>query len=151
MKKILSILFSLGCLLSCDTVVLAQIPMHGGSLTGANSVASNGVTAGYLYVKASGDYKQASFQVVSTRVSTAQNGKCLLEGSNDGSNWIALSTSDSIHISDGATNAGDRFIVLTSGGTAYPNNGVNNAFYRLKCTQIAGDTATVKGFANFEK
>jgi hypothetical protein len=153
MKKIKIVILSAIALLVFTTASQAQyksllgtIPATAGANpSGADSVASNGVTAAYLYTpKLTLNYKQVSFQVYARRVSSVMNGKVLLEGSNDGVNWTALSTTDSIHISNGATDVGDRFIVLTSSSTAYPDDGVNNLYYRAKCTQIAGDTAYVK-------
>ena len=126
----------------------ATIPASvGAAPSGVDSALSAGVTAAYLYVMpGDGHYRNITFQAVSRRVSSAQNGKMLLEASNNGINYVAISTADSIHISDNATDGGDKFITLTSSSTAYPDEGTAYKYFRGKFTQIAGDTAYVKLF-----
>lgn len=162
MKNIKSIIFCLSLfavVASCDPVIaqsamLPTIPAAATlspAATATNSVSSNGVTAVYLYTKQTLPYRTAAFQILATRVSTAMNGKALIEGSVDGLNYFSLSASDSIHIADGVTYPGDRAIIINTTSTAYPNGGLHYPYYRLKLTQIAGDTATVKAWVNFRQ
>ncbi len=153
MKNILSIiLLSLFIsVASAQTPMRATIPAAaGGAVSGATTATSGGVTAVYLYASAKAlPYRYATFQVVSTRVSTGQNGNAFLQGSVDGINYFALSTTDSIHISNAAVDPGDKVISIGPTSTAYPNNGVIYNYYRLKFVQIAGDTATVSAYSKF--
>jgi hypothetical protein len=127
--------------------MLATIPSSTGlGPSGAVTATSPGITPVYLYVQPKNMYRVASFGVKATRVSTGMNGSAFLQGSVDGINYFALSTTDSIHISNAATDAGDKAIVLTTSSTAYPSNGLPYPYYRLKFVQIAGDTATVQAW-----
>lgn len=145
MKKIIAI-FSIALLFSAVqsqaqwAKMTATIPsVAGGAVGGADSVRVNGATAGYLYVKATLDYKCAAFQANITRITAAMNGSITLQASNDGINYFATGAADTVHVDNGATDL-DKI-------TIPPATGVLYQYYRLKGVNTATtDTCTLKAF-----
>jgi hypothetical protein len=149
MKKLKIIFFSLLALTALAVVaeqgvVIGQATIPSAAyepVSGADSVLSGGVTAGNLFWRVPAmNHRTMVVQVYARRVSTAMNGKVVLYGSVDGINYTAMSSADSIHISNAATDTGDKMIIQSLSGTAYPNNGVPCKYYKAVFTQIAGDT-----------
>ena len=150
-NKIITLILSLVVIcLSANAQVAMQatIPSTAGGLpSGATTVNCVGTTAVYTYVKPTLNYKQASFQANFTRTGTSTTGSCRLQYSVDGINYITTGGTDSIHITNAASGAGDALLVITSGSTAFPNGGLPAPYYRLKCqTYNAADSMTVKTY-----
>jgi hypothetical protein len=133
MKKFLPILV-LGLFMAIGYNAQSQ------QMSPSGGVTSGGVTAAYLTVSPTLAYKCASFQVNVTRVSTAMVGTLTMQASNDGTNYVTPAAGDTIHVSDAATQYG-MFTIAPATGVLYK-------YYRIKCVQLANDTATVKAYFN---
>lgn len=111
------------------------------TLTSAvDSIRCDGAASNYLYINPTRSYLVASFQSVIRRISTAIGGVLTLQASNDGTNWYATAASDTIHVTNGATD-GAILTLPASTGVAYKN-------YRFKCNGLASDTMEVKVIFN---
>lgn len=101
--------------------------MTGGTLT------NSGTT--YVTLTIGQFYEVASFQVVCTKVSGTLNGYVSLQYSNDGTNYIEVDITDTLHISNQTTNT--KIFVVTHNKAQY---------YRLACVGRTTQSITCGGY-----
>ncbi len=142
MKKFLLIFTICASFGFCVQSNAQSAKMYATASGGADSIRCTGTVANYLYVKPTQAYKCASYQANITRISAAMGGSIILQGSNDGVNFLSASaaTGDTITVTDAATLSG---VIKTA-----PATGVLFQYYRLKCVGASSDTMTVKGWFN---
>lgn len=103
--------------------------MTGGTLTNSGTTyVTMPSTISYLY-------EVCSFQLVATKVSGTLNGYAVLQYSNDGTNYINVDITDSLHISNQTTNT-YTFVVT--------HNKAN--FYRIACIGRTTQSITLTGY-----
>jgi len=103
--------------------------MTGGTLTNSGTTyVTMPSTIAYLY-------EVCSFQLVATKVSGTLNGYAILQYSNDGTNYINVDITDSLHISNQTTNT--YAFVVTHNKAAY---------YRIACIGRTTQSITLTGY-----
>lgn len=139
MKKLKIFLLSTVALLVfafSDTSAQTTSYMKTSLTSSVDSITCVGTTSNYLYIFPSAvGYKCMSFQSGVRRVSTAIGGTLTLQGSNDGSNWFTTSAADTIHVTNGATDAA---VLSIPASTGLPYK-----VYRMKCNGLVNDTMYV--------
>ncbi len=124
-----------GCCGGCGNEVKAQ----SAQMLPTTAASVGGTTANYDSLNLSLAYKCASFQCNVTRISTAMSGTVTLQASNDnGAHWFGTAAGDTVHIADAASQ--------TAVISIAPATGVLYKSYRLRVTQVAGDTVTIKSW-----
>lgn len=116
MKKILAIAFTL-----LTFATYAQQPSGTTSKTMTGSTLTNNATS-YVTLSISKLYEVCSFQAVITKVSGTALGMVKLQYSNDGTNYVDVDATDTLHISNQTTNT--KIFVITQNKAQY---------YRLYC------------------
>lgn len=130
MKKI----FTLALMLLTFAAFAQNMPTNNVAKTMTGGTLTN---SGTTYVTQTIDrlYEVCSFQVVCTKVSGTLNGYVSLQYSNDGTNYIEVDITDTLHISNQTTNT--KVWVITHNKAAY---------YRLACVGRTTQSITVAGY-----
>lgn len=132
MKKILAIAFMLMTFsMYSQNMPTASVSktMTGGTLTNSGTTyVTMPSDLGYLY-------ETASFQIVCTKVSGTLNGYVSLQYSNDGTNYVEVDITDSLHISNQTTNT--KIFVITHNKARY---------YRMACVGRTTQSITLTGY-----
>lgn len=94
---------------------------------------------GYVGLTVNNYYKEVSIQTVITKISGTVAGTVTLQGSNDGTNYVTVSTSYSDAQTHTATNVATSSKLFTITGSPYK-------YYRLSYTGSGTMSATIKGY-----
>ena len=106
------------------------------SLTSAvDSITCVGTTSNYLYLSPTSGYKCAAFSSMVNRKSAAMGGTLTLQGSVDGVNYVTTNAADTIHVTNGSSDAA-LLTIPASTGLCY-------RYYRFKCNGLTSDTMYV--------
>lgn len=130
MKKILAIAF----MLMTFSTYAQNLPSTAVSKTMTGGTLTNSGTT-YVTLAVTSFYEVCSFQVVCTKVSGTLNGYVSLQYSNDGTNYIEVDITDTLHISNQTTNS--KIWVITHNKAAY---------YRLACVGRTTQSITCAGY-----
>lgn len=117
MKKLLSIIVLLLCFVASEAQ--SYIIPAPDTLKNANSqiMVWDGTS--------STAYKQVNFEITATKVSGTVGGKCLIEVSDTGTNWVKHGSADSLVLTNSATN----FKIISAAESA-----LKYRKYRVRCT-----------------